>query len=250
MKKILYALLLTLWALLPPVMTGVITTVGQVMTPAAVYLLQGLLTGTTVLVMLLISRRKHYVWFRLRTPDRGAVVWLLPIVLIEVLPFLVGRSWRGNAVTLLGLVFCMVTVGLAEELIFRGFILRRFRETGVRSALLASSLFFSLGHAANLMNGQNLAATLHQLLFALLFGLVAAELVIITGSLSVGIGWHIVHNLIATLTGSRTAAIENTVLILQLVLLAGLAVLLWKRAVNAPEISYHEVAKIKTRPGR
>lgn len=246
MKKIIYALLLTLWALLPPVLTGVVTSVGGMRAEATIYLIQGLITAATVLVLLLVSRKRGYAWFGLKLPDVKPALWLIPAVLIEVLPFIGGIGWKGSVPAAMSLVFCMICVGVAEELIFRGFILRRFRQSGIRPAILVSGIFFSLGHAANLLGGQDFAATLHQLLFALLFGLVAAELAVLSGSITVGVCWHIVHNLIATLTGSTTESIETVVLILQLILLAGMAVILWRRLANNRQGTRREQAGVKT----
>ncbi|MFP3325027.1 hypothetical protein R0K05_18360, partial [Planococcus sp. SIMBA_160] len=71
--------------------------------------------------------------------------------------------------------------------------------------------------------------TVAQILFAFLFGFVAAEIVALTGSLQWVILWHAVHNIVDQITnGSTPIALQLLLLSIQCVTLLILAVILWR----------------------
>ncbi|MEY8844139.1 hypothetical protein AB9M91_03460 [Bacillus safensis] len=67
-----------------------------------------------------------------------------------------------------------------------------------------------------------------QILFAFLFGFVAAEIVAITNSLQWVIIWHAVHNIVDQMTNGQTPMeLQMLLLSIQCVILLVLSLLLW-----------------------
>jgi sodium transport system permease protein len=90
---------------------------------------------------------------------------------------------------LLAAVFTLVPAA-CEELAFRGFILSGLRSRGhVWQAILLSSVFFGVTHPI-----------MQQSVLACLVGLVLGYLVVQSGSLWVGIAFHMTHNLLVVLS--------------------------------------------------
>lgn len=114
------------------------------------------------------------VWRDARRLSMPWYLWLPPAVF--VLGFLVrfaGIAWRSVPVDLLlAVVASGVLVGLAEELLFRGFLLRALRERAraESTVMLVSSLAFGLFHCTNLLFGQSLAAVSMQVVAASISG--------------------------------------------------------------------------------
>lgn len=95
--------------------------------------------------------------------------------------------------------------------------------------MVASSGLFGLLHLTNLLGGKSLGYAVLQLLFAVLFGVVVALLVVHTRSLWPAIGIHAAYDIAAYLGGDvlNTAAVVG--LSVQCAILAGYAVVLWRR---------------------
>lgn len=85
-----------------------------------------------------------------------------------------------------------------EETIFRGALLRMlFAARGRTAAVVGSSVSFALAHSAAAINpDQSPAASLRQIVFVLLFGLLAAQIVLLTDSLLPTIALHAVFDLL------------------------------------------------------
>ena len=141
----------------------------------------GAAAGATfsALVGLLVMWRSRpsTIQFGFRSPrDLAKTWWLAPAL---VVPFVVlaatGVTVSGALVP--GLVWLSLAAGLNEEVWFRGLVLAVFRPAGPRYAVVASSGLFGLLHLTNLLGGKSLGYAVLQLLFAVLFGVVVALLV-------------------------------------------------------------------------
>ena len=73
------------------------------------------------------------------------------------------------------------------------------------------------------------AYTVAQLVFAALFGLVAAELVLLTGSLWSVMAWHGAYDLSSYLGGDAFGPLQVLSVALQCLLLASYAAYLWRQ---------------------
>ncbi len=161
------------------------------------------------------------------------VVWYLPIFLIELLPVAVyGFQELDSVATTAILLLFTLAVGINEEIYFRGIALKVLKIKGNKEAVIGASVIFGVFHAVNLLNGKNILYIILQVAFAFLVGLVLAEIVCITGSLIGVIAWHTTHDFIAYSTGDALDTKGLIILIVQVVVIAGYSVYLWKAAVK------------------
>ncbi len=104
----------------------------------------------------------------------------IPLIVI-LLPMIVnGVDLSDTGYTLATLLFTL-SVGITEELYFRGIILRLLgKNFGALSAVFISLLIFGLGHVSGAFVESSILMILLSVLNALLFGWVAAETALIT----------------------------------------------------------------------
>ncbi|WP_106745119.1 CPBP family intramembrane glutamic endopeptidase [Yoonia maritima] len=144
--------------------------------------------------------RRYTDWYTIgfRRLNWGALVWLLPAVaLVFAMGFVViNAATKGNGVSLpistVGLLVVVpFLVGLTEEIMFRGILLRgALARLPVFQAMLLSALLFSLMHCVNVFTGQPALATLQHTAFAFLVGVFLAPIALKLGNLWPLIMWH------------------------------------------------------------
>ena len=129
------------------------------------------------LILFLWIRRNglgvKYGFCRSAVPARR-FLYYLPLAVVASASLWSGVSLRfGFPGTLLFFV-SMCCVGFLEEVIFRGLLFRAMEKNGLRTAIIVSALTFGLGHIVNLFNGsgRDLAASIIQIVFAILVGFV------------------------------------------------------------------------------
>jgi membrane protease YdiL (CAAX protease family) len=146
------------------------------------------IVGDSVLALVavfLLSRLRWWreVGFRLPAPSRALWFFLVPclaVVANAVFARLVNPAFD-NVLTSLLLYFAVaMLVGLVEETYFRGLMLRALLVRGPWQAAIISSVLFSLAHLLNIGVGQNLAATLVQIVDAFAIGFLFAALALRT----------------------------------------------------------------------
>lgn len=171
-----------------------------------------------------------------RAPRRlRDALWLLPalaVVLIVIAtqpPTASPSLWLASAVLL-------AAVAVNEEVWFRGNVLSVLRPLGAGVAIGGSTLLFAVLHLANLASGESIPATVLQVAFAAVFGLVAAQLVVLTGSLWPGIVWHAVWNFANVIGGNLTTPWALTGIGVAIVVLIMYSLLLARR-IAAPTAS-------------
>lgn len=143
--------------------------------------------GAVLLLLFAISLG----WLRslfARQPVRGAGwMWIaVAVVLVtNLLRFATIDYGKAGAGTVAAWLFAGLAIGLAEELLTRGFVVKMLRSAGYRevSVALVSALLFAAMHAGNVLSGQSLFATLLQLLYTFAFGLCMYLALRATGSL-------------------------------------------------------------------
>jgi len=132
-----------------------------------------------------------------RRPEGGArILWALPL-LAAVVIVIATSEIRLVPATLAASTLLAVAVGFNEEIWFRGLLLAALRQLGARRSIVASSAIFGALHLTNVFTGQPLPHLLAQFAFACLVGFVLAEVVALTGSLWIGIVWHVVYDAVA-----------------------------------------------------
>jgi membrane protease YdiL (CAAX protease family) len=123
------------------------------------------------LVIVLISYMRWWrdCGFTRPVSDRTFVAylpWLLLLMLISAGPKSAGVPFRTVAI----FAFLTLAVGLAEEGVFRGVVLRALLPRGTWFAVILSSVLFGLGHMIHTLIGASVGPTVVEVIFAMLIG--------------------------------------------------------------------------------
>lgn len=126
------------------------------------------------------------------------LLWLIPAYLMLItgwtalllnIPKLTVNSEQWKNFILYGIV--TMTVGITEELLFRGIILSSLTERmSARKAVLFSALLFSLFHSINVISGLTLPMIIFQLVSAFVAGFYLASVRLKINSILPLIIWH------------------------------------------------------------
>ncbi|WP_373482644.1 lysostaphin resistance A-like protein [Acetobacterium sp.] len=195
---------------------------------------QTLSFGISILLGLLLVARSRlgFEAFGFQGLDRNStpvVLYFLPLLIAELLPFLNGFD-LSLSLSQVGLLFIFAAVvGINEELFFRGLMFKILATKGVKYAVIASSLLFGIGHAFTALSGSDPLYVVILIIFAGLFGLICAEIVVLTKSIIPVIVWHGLHDFIANITLDAGSTLNMTLLMVQTVILCLYAVFLWRK---------------------
>lgn len=96
--------------------------------------------------------------------------FFIPLALVCLYKLVFSPALRFSASESILFVISMLCVGFLEELIFRGFLFRAIEKENLARAIMISSVTFGIGHIVNLLNGQDLAETVSQIIFAVFVG--------------------------------------------------------------------------------
>ena len=135
-------------------------------------MLLGLVAISTVLlaVIRLLGIQKELGMTRWLQNGR-ALLWLLPMWVLSTGNLWGGVGVRYDAITSVMAVLSFLLVGVAEEIIFRGFLFNGMKKTGsLTVAIIVSAITFGMGHIVNLLTGHATAETLVQMIFAVAWG--------------------------------------------------------------------------------
>lgn len=227
-----------LWAVLILVFYTIGGAITQIMEMDKVQTLfvQGVCIWLSVLVALvyLWKTNKSFNEYGFNRPNGNIhkiVLWYLPAILIEVVGLFVGFDNNTVKYILIAL-FMTIAVGFAEEIYFRGIILRTLEVLGSKKAIIISALIFGVTHIGNVIGGADVMQTLIQISYAFIIGIVFAQLFIITKSLYPVILWHFVHDFLCYL--QKEPDTKTTIIIggLQVIILLVYSVVLWKKVPN------------------
>ncbi|BCJ93112.1 CAAX amino protease [Anaerocolumna cellulosilytica] len=159
------------------------------------------------------------------------MAYYIPAIFIEALGFLAGFR-ELNPAYILSAFFFTLSVGIAEEFYFRGIMITLLSRMGTKKAILISSVIFGLTHIGNVAGGAKLSLTIVQIVFAFVFGIVFAELFVLTKSLVPVILWHFIHDFLGYIQ-TPSAELSNSQLLfftgIQTLILILYAFFLWKK---------------------
>lgn len=145
----------------------------------------------TALLMLWLWRVRGLGWLKLPGLEESkSCGFFLPLLTLPVYHLLTGGT--PGAGWLL-----MVSVSVAEELFFRGWLLKILGRRRPLTGILLSALAFGLFHGVNLLRGAELGYTLMQMLCGIAVGVCFAAVAVRTGSLLIGILVHFLINITA-----------------------------------------------------
>ncbi len=119
------------------------------------------------------------------------LLWLLPMWVLSTGNLWGGVGLRYDGITTVMAVLSFLLVGVAEEIIFRGFLFNGMRRTGsLTVAVVVSAITFGMGHIVNLLTGHATMETLVQVLFAVAWGFLFTFAYLKSGSLLPCIAIH------------------------------------------------------------
>jgi membrane protease YdiL (CAAX protease family) len=98
-------------------------------------------------------------------------------------------------------LFFRITIGIAEETYFRGIIFKLLREKyPIKKSVIISALVFGVGHIATVFVSKSIVIVVLSILNAVIFGIIASEIVTITESLIPVIIWHSAFDFVNSIT--------------------------------------------------
>jgi len=227
------AILLALIPILFATAAGVISVVAG-LNETQILITQTVSFGISIILGIFIMKKSKlgYEAFGFRNPDvtkNQSVLFFLPLLVAEILPFMNGFNTSISFLTIMLLFLFAAVVGINEELFFRGLIFKVLSTKSAKYAVIASAVLFGIGHAATALSGSDPLYVVILIIFAGLFGLVCAEIVVITKSIIPVIIWHGLHDFIANITLETMSTLGITLLIAQTVILCLYAIYLWRK---------------------
>ncbi len=221
------------FALVPVVLTGAASAAGQFQrfddAASAVVIAAGAALSAIIGVIVMRVSPPRFSEYGFRSARAAKEVWWFVPLPVTVLLALVTQGVHVPGPVIAAYAALTVAVAVNEEVWFRGVVLAILRGRDARTAIIGSAALFGILHLANLASGQDLGASLLQLVFAVLFGFVAAELVVLTGSLWPSIAWHAMWDFANYLGGNSAAPAALIGIGIACVIMVVYAIVLWRR---------------------
>jgi len=231
LRSVLSSLVFSIVLMIFPVASGVIVVMND-MDAIQGYWLQG------VFMMLSISVPAIFMWItnikpvqigfvRAQKSSAEAVLYFLPAIAAKI-GFLFWGINR-DIHTIMALAFFAIAIGLSEELYFRGIILSKLRTCfTIKQTVILSSVFFAAVHASQAFSGAGILMVALTMINALLFGIIASEIVMLTKSIVPVIIWHTSYDFINWIALAQ-GTIEIVLIVIQSVIMITYAIHLWTR---------------------
>lgn len=235
MKKRTSILLSIRWAiviLVFPVLSGVIVTVFE-MDQIQTFITQGsfMLISLVIPIIYILKKKINIEKLGIRSVEKRSVrkvLYFIPLLFAEIPLIFTGVSSNGF-IYYIALTFFTLAVGISEEVYFRGIILQLLQGSFTpKKTVMISALIFGIGHIANILTGGNLLAVFLQIANAVIFGIVTAEVVLITKSLVPVIAWHTISNFVNNII-SASGTNEIIAIIIQETILIIYIFYLWNK---------------------
>ena len=166
-----------------------------------------------------------------RKPKQGSarkLLYFIPLFVVALLHFVTGLSLSRGVGLIVAYLYFSLSVGVAEEIYFRGIICNMWLEKGLMKAMLVSSILFGLCHLLNLVTGSNLSKTIPQICFALAYGLVFAMIFYVGKSVIVCMLLHAFHDLCSFISGSGTKQLNIILGAVQFMILVAYFIYLYR----------------------
>ena len=231
LRAILSSLVFSVILMIFPVTSGVIVVMNG-MDAIQSYWMQG------VFMMLSIAVPVVFMWITKMKPaqigftrvEKGSiktVLYFVPITASKIGFLIFGVD--SNTQTIIALAFFTIMIGLSEELYFRGIILRKLRSCfTIKQTVILSSVFFAAVHASQAFSGTGIIIVTLTIINALIFGVIASEIVILTRSIIPVIIWHVLYDFINWISVAKGTT-EVTLIMIQSVIMVVYAYYLWSK---------------------
>lgn len=199
-KVVSYCLLIAIFLIAFPVLSGTLLGVLTATTKNDYQIIgliiQAIFMIFPILVVVVYFKKKKmkFSMFDIQWKPNKTYLFYLPSIFIYVPLLFGGYSFKGLPY-FLGNLFLYASVGIAEELYFRGIIPNILKQVFNKyKVILISTLIFGFGHAAVAFSGSDLSVVFLSILNALLFGWLAIELRYLTNNIVLLMGIHFLFN--------------------------------------------------------
>lgn len=233
-RALLSSLIFSIVLMIFPVASGVIVTINNMDVPQS-YWVQGafMLVSVAVPISALLVKRMNLRKIGFVGAEKNSiekVFFFIPLIAAKIGFLLSGINHTMQ--TIIALAFFTTAIGLSEEIYFRGMIFRRLMACfPIRRTVILSSALFAAVHASQAFSGAGVITVMLAIVNAFIFGIVAAEIVILTGSLVPAIIWHALYDFINWVT-SVQGAIEIILVVVQSIIMISYAIYLWTKLPN------------------
>ena len=154
-----------------------------------------------------------------------AYLYFIPLIVTVSVNFWGGVRIQYTFLETVLYVISMLSVGIIEEIIFRGFLFKALSKDNVKVAIIVSSLTFGFGHIINLVSGAELLPTLLQIAYATAAGFSFTIIFYKSGSLLPCIIAHSVMNATSVFACNMGVIIDIITAVVLIVIFMGYA--LW-----------------------
>lgn len=188
-----------------------------------------LLFSVVLLIFLHKNRLLGEYGFTYPRPPYSRYLYFLPLLILASVNVWLGVRMSMPLPDTLCYVGSMLLVGLLEELIFRGFLFRAILPSGVRTAVIVSSLTFGIGHFVNLINGSGaqILDNALQVLGAVAFGFLFVAIYYRGGSLIPCILTHSLLNALSAFSNEEAMQGMPNILLSGFLCIGALLYTLW-----------------------
>lgn len=230
-RMILSSIMFSIVLMIFPVASGVIVSINNIDAPQS-YWVQGafmLISIAVPVITLLITKinPSQIGFVRAEKDGLKTALYFIPIIAAKTGLLLFGIN--RNVQTIIALFFFTMSIGLSEEIYFRGMILRRLATCfSIKRAVILSSVLFAAVHASQAFSGAGTITVMLTIVNALIFGIAASELVILTRSLIPVIIWHVLYDFINWIALVQ-AEIEIILIIIESIIMIAYAIYLWTK---------------------
>lgn len=134
------------------------------------------------------------------------LLFYIPLLVIAFSHFVAGFAADLSIGLFTANLFLTLSIGMAEEIYFRGIICRIWIDKSKAKAVVISSVLFGICHLMNIAGGAAVLTTTLQICFAVIYGFVFALIFIRAGSLIPCILFHALHDMCSFISaeGSTT----------------------------------------------
>ena len=140
-------------------------------------------------------------------------LYFAPLIILGTCNFWGGFKQQHEGIALIYALLSMILIGWIEEIIFRGFLLKKKeKRRGLKVAIIISSVTFGIGHILNLVSQPGFETFL-QVIYAIAFGFMFVYVFLKTKSLWPCIILHSIIDFTAMLQGDNMNTIVTTIII-------------------------------------
>ena len=155
-----------------------------------------------------------------KKPESGMAkrfLYYIPLILVALSAFAGGLMTDKKELFIPNLIFTL-GIGLTEEVYFRGIICNAWKDKE-KTAIILSAVLFGLCHILNVMGGAEITATLLQIVFAFIYGIVMAYVILRTKSIWPCIILHAFHDFCSFISNEGDAKLTIIVGAFQFIVL-------------------------------